>query len=236
MPAKKNSSKRSESRYTSTPAKATTPKAKEVPAKEIAAKNVEPKSPSAPVASASSAPAETRIETPAKSASAELITALRNSDADIARDAATSLGSLGDSAAVQPLIQVLDNSDGYYHAVVRAAAAASLGRLGDRRAVEPLLNAINDSLAEPSAEAIRALAAIGDPRAVEPLIDVIRNPSGFFLPIARRAAVTALGRFQSDERAAAELLAVSTNPWEDPVIRQAAADSSGPSAKNRAEN
>jgi len=233
MPAKKNSSKRSESRYTSAPSKADASKAKEIPTKDISAKAVEPKLPPVVAASgASAAAAETRIAAPAtSSAAAALIAALRQSDADIARDAATSLGALSESAAVEPLIQVLNNVDGFYHAVVRAAAAASLGKLGDRRAVQPLIDSINDSLAEPSAEAIRALAAIGDSRAVSPLIDVVRNPNGFFLPIARRAAVVALSRFQSDQKAAGELLSVSTNPWEDPVIRQAAIDAVG--SKNR---
>src|SRR5271170_787089 len=193
MPAKKDSSKRSASRYTSAPSKADASKAKEIPAKAV-----EPKLPPAGAAGGLSAAAETRVQSPAtSSAAAALIASLRHTDADVARDAATSLGALGDSTAVEPLIQVLNNFDGYYHAVVRAAAAASLGKLGDRRAVEPLLDAINDSLAEPSAEAIRALAAIGDSRAVGPLVDAVRNPTGFFSPIARRAAVVALSNFKS---------------------------------------
>lgn len=220
MPAKKNTNKRSESRYTSVPSKPTAEKAK-----ETAAKLVEVKPAIAQKISTTAA------KHPVESAAVPLIAALRDSDADIARDAATSLGALADAAAVEPLIQVLNNTDGYYHAVVRAAAAASLGRLRDARAVEPLLAAINDSLAEPSAEAIRALAAIGDSRAVAPLIEVVRNSSGFFLPIARRAAVAALSRFASDQRAAEELLAVSTNSWEDAVIRQAAVDAIGSAAK-----
>jgi HEAT repeat protein len=97
-----------------------------------------------------------------------------------------------------------------------------------------LLIATRDSLAEPSAEAIRALAAIGDPRAIPQLIEVIRNSSGFFLPIARRAAVVALARFQADENAKAELLAVSANSWEDSVIRQAAIDAISQSTKKNA--
>ena len=119
------------------------------------AKTVEAKSPAAGTMKVLSTAAETKIETPATSAPTALIAALQNSDADVARDAATSLGALGDRAAVEALIQVVSNADGYYHAVVRAAAAASLGRLGDRRAVDALLGAVNDSLAEPSAEAIR---------------------------------------------------------------------------------
>jgi HEAT repeat protein len=233
MPRKKDSSKSSVNRYSSAPAAAKASKAKEVPAK-----SEQTKLPTAGAAGISSttvvSPIESSAKSPTTSTASSLIGALRQSDADIARDAATSLGALGDSAAVEPLIEVLNNTDGYYHAVVRAAAAASLGKLGDRRAVEPLLSAVRDSLAEPSAEAIRALAAIGDARAVSPLIDVVRNTNGFFLPIARRAAVVALASFKSDEQAAAEVLAVSTDGWEDPVIRQAAIDAIGSSAKDRA--
>ena len=207
MPRKKDSSKASETRYTASPSKTEEPKAKKAAAVEVKdAKAITPEA-------------------------AALIAALRNSDADIARDAATALGTLGEASAVEPLIQVLGNLDGYYHSVVRSAAAASLGRLGDRRAVDVLLGTISDSLAEPSAEAIRALAAIGDPRAVNPLIEVVRNSNGYFLPIARRAAVAALGKFQSDRLVAAELLAVSTNTSEDSVIRQAAVEAIAPTAK-----
>ena len=59
-----------------------------------------------------------------------LIVALRDADADVAREAAASLGSFG-SVAVEPLIAVLHNRDGYYHSVVRAAASHSLARLRD---------------------------------------------------------------------------------------------------------
>src|SRR5206468_536273 len=128
------------------------------------------------------------------SRAAELITALSDLDADIARDAAANLGLLNDGSAVAPLIASLSNVDGFTHPVVRAAAATSLGQLGDARAVEPLIGAIHDSMAEASSEAIRALATLGDARAVPALIDVVRNASGFFLPTVRRAAVLALGQ------------------------------------------
>ena len=114
MPRKKDSSKASETRYTASPSKTEEPKAKKAPAVEV-------KDPTATTPEA-----------------AALIAALRNSDADIARDAATALGTLGEASAVEPLIQVLGNLDGYYHSVVCSAAAASLGRLGDRRAVNPV--------------------------------------------------------------------------------------------------
>jgi HEAT repeat protein len=220
MPRKKTPSKSSASRFTSAPSKAKETKAAEIPVTSPQAKQ--------PAAAATTAP--TRVESPATA----LIAALRQSDADVARDAATSLGALGDASAVQPLIEALENNDGYFHPVVRAAAAHSLGRLNDRRAVEALLRAVRDTHTEPSAEAIRALAVIGDTRAIPGLIEVVRNSAGFFLPTARLAAVGALARFQLDERAATELLTVSANNWEDPVIRQAAVQATESPAKNRA--
>jgi len=150
-----------------------------------------------------------------------LIQALRDPSADVARDAAIELGRTKDRSAVDALIDVITNSDDFYHNVVRAAAAEALGQLGDVTAVEPLLTLSRDTMAEASAEAVRALAVLNDQRAVGPLIDIVRNSYGFFLPIVRRAAVIALAKL-GGPAAAAELKAVSANTSEDPVIRQAA--------------
>ena len=150
---------------------------------------------------------------------------LRSRSADVARDAAAALGDLGDVAAVEPLIEVISDSEGFFHSVVRAAAAESLGKLRDARATLPLIAAIDDSMVEASAESIRALAAIKDPRAVKPLLDVVRNVQGFFLPVARRAALLALAQLGGAE-AIAELKAVAADAGEDPVLRDAAREAS----------
>jgi HEAT repeat protein len=218
--AKKPTSKNSPKRYTT----AQSPAKPAVVNKEIAAetKAAAPATAAAPVAVSPTAPAAKAPVAPApKASAAPLIADLRKSDADIARDAATALGALGDASAVQPLIDTVVNADGYFHAVVRAAAAASLGQLRDARAVPALIVAVRDTIAEPSTEAIRTLGAIGDVRGVEVLVQVIRNEDGFFLSVARLAATLALGRFAS-EQAAAELRSVATNPAEDAVIREAA--------------
>lgn len=151
----------------------------------------------------------------------QLIAALRDSDADIAREAATSLGQAGGASAVESLIEVVANENGYFHAVVRSAAAASLGQLKDRRAVDALLKAIYDQIADSSSEAVRALAALGDPRAVSALLDVVRNHNGYFVNSVRRAAVLGLIQLGGEE-VQAELRNVSANGWEDPVIREEA--------------
>lgn len=166
----------------------------------------------------------TSISNPAEdqwAAVAATILSLRNSNADNARDAAIELGLLGDRAAVIPLTEVLANSDGYFHSVVRAAAAASLGQLQDRRALEPLLVAITDPIAEVSIESIRSLAALGDSEAIDALIDVVRNRTGYFLPVARRAAIVSLGQL-GGTRAEAELATIADNSFEEPAIRDAA--------------
>jgi hypothetical protein len=123
---------------------------------------------------------------------------LRETDADVARDAALTLATLpADAEAIDALCQVVRNADGFFHPVVRAAAAATLGKLGDRRAVDALIVATGDAMAEASEEAIKALGLLGDSRAVPTLQTIIRNQQGFFLDPVRRTAEAALARVKS---------------------------------------
>jgi HEAT repeat protein len=154
-----------------------------------------------------------------------LVAALNDCDADVAREAANSLGSLRSPDSVEPLIAVLNNREGYFHTIVRIAAARSLGELRDIRAVIPLLNAARDTIAEASAEAIRALASLSDPRAVPALLEVIRNEHGFFLATTRRAAVLGLAQL-GGKQADCELRFIASNQWEEPTVRAAALQSS----------
>jgi len=151
----------------------------------------------------------------------QLINQLRDLDADVASDAATQLGALGEAFAVPALIQVVENSEGYYHSVVRAAASSSLGLLKDARAVDVLVIGTRDEMAEASAEAVRALASIGDARAVDSLVEIVRNTDGFYVPVVRLASVIALAKL-GGAAAKAELAIVAANESEDPVVRQAA--------------
>lgn len=150
-----------------------------------------------------------------------LLVAIRNIDADIACEAATSLGNSGNPAAVEPLIDIVRNSNGYFHGVVRSAAAAGLATLNDRRAVDALLAAVNDPITDPSTEAIRALAKLGDARALPVLVQVVINETGFYAGSVRRAAV--LGLIQlGGEIAQKTLRQVAANEQEDVVIREEA--------------
>ena len=174
-----------------------------------------------PAVKSQPAPAPASAPVIDRAAVAAQIAALRGTDADTARDAAIALGRLGDASAVEPLIEALRNANGYFHSVVRAAAAASLGQLRDARAFEPLSAATGDTMAEASAEAVRALTAMADPRATAVLIDIVRNPSGYFLSTVRLAAVEGLKKL-GGPAATAELARVAGDATEDAVIRRAA--------------
>ncbi len=119
---------------------------------------------------------------------------LTSFNADVARDAATTLGDLGEAAAVEPLIDVVANADGYYHGVVRTAAAISLGQLGDARAIDALTGLVDSWMAEASVEAVRALAKLGDARAAASIRSVMNDTTGYYAPIVRHAAEIALPR------------------------------------------
>ena len=152
-----------------------------------------------------------------------LLEALNDVNADVACEAATALGATNNSAAVEPLIEILTNTNGYYHSVVRSAAAVSLGQLKDRRSIEALLAAVHDPISDPSTEAIRALTTLADPRAIAAFVEVVRNSNGFFADSVRRAAVLGLAKLGGDT-AVAELRLVAANENEDSVIRSEAGE------------
>lgn len=87
----------------------------------------------------------------------------------VRRLAAEGLGRLKVKDAVEPLIQVLDDSD----KVLRAKAIWALGEIRDARAVPTLLTLLNDRDVRIRAEAARALGKLGDPRAIPPLISLL---------------------------------------------------------------
>jgi len=234
MSSKKTSKKKTTDRHTAVPPKAAEPKVTaSTPTAAKSAASAPATSPATAQASAKTtasqptatstvaATGQTTVQSPEIAAA---ISALRDGNADTAREAAITLGNLKAETAVDELMLAVRNDDNFYHSVVRAAAAESLGRIGNRRAVSALVRGIDDSMAEASAEAVRALATLGDPSAVAPLINVVRNRDGYYLPIVRRAAVLALAKLGGTE-ATAELATVAGNSHEDPVVRQAASSS-----------
>ena len=91
-------------------------------------------------------------------------------DHNIRLAAASALGKVGDSRAVDPLITALDDQQG-----VNEVAALALGEIGDPRAVEPLTETLENESWEIRSSAAKALGKIGDERAVEPLTKLLED-------------------------------------------------------------
>lgn len=89
-------------------------------------------------------------------------------DANIRLAAASALGKVGDTEAVEPLINALDDQG-----AVKEVAVLSLGEIGDTRAVDALISVLREDDWEICSSAAKALGKIGDPRAIQPLTDLL---------------------------------------------------------------
>jgi HEAT repeat protein/energy-coupling factor transporter ATP-binding protein EcfA2 len=89
-----------------------------------------------------------------------------------AANAAIALGRIGDKRAVEPLLEVLQNSFNY----LRAHVAEGLGLLGDKRATMPLIAVLQDEDDIVRMYVVEALGRIKDERAVEALLGALQFP------------------------------------------------------------
>ena len=78
----------------------------------------------------------------------------------------TALGLIGDSQALEPLLELLNHADNQ----IRWCAVKALGRLNDTRVLAPLIAALTDECRIMRLMTIDALADLRDRRAVEPLL------------------------------------------------------------------
>ncbi len=120
--------------------------------------------------------------------------------AEVNKDAAQTLGAIGDPRAVHPLIAVLAERQSWPPTGWEPAVQA-LSQIGEP-AVEPLIAVIQDKSNEACRGAIETLGRIGDARAVEPLIAVIQDENN----TAHREAVQTLGKI-GDARVVKPLIA-----------------------------
>jgi HEAT repeat protein len=97
---------------------------------------------------------------------------LRSKNVKTRQSAVEKLASLGDRAAVDPLLFALNDSE----PEIRFIAARALLKLRDERAVEPLIKLLRDSACEVRQAAVEALAKTGDPRATSWLVGALRDP------------------------------------------------------------
>jgi HEAT repeat protein len=146
-----------------------------------------------------------------------LVAALADDVVEVAVAAASALGARGDMRARLALLEVLRNSKGFYHPLVRAAAVTALGELLGPDEAEPLLDAVGDQDAEVSVAAIAALAAARVAGAADRLLLLLEEVSGYYLPTTRMAAARALAALPGVDR---ERLARLREHERDPEVRQ----------------
>lgn len=143
--------------------------------------------------------------------------------------AASALGKLGNSAAIIPLMSVLNNRDENYR--LRLAAAESLGKLGDDYAVKPLIEILSDEREKSvylKESVAKALGMLGDIRAIEPLIEALEAKRGIRdkFNFLKEQIIEAIGRIGQPYRKVSDSL-IRALQDEAPSIRLAAVETLG---------
>lgn len=121
-----------------------------------------------------------------------LAAALRDTSAEVAVEAAEALGKHRGHSAISALRAALDNSDGYYSPMTRAASVRSLGALLPSDQAALIAIAVTDLDPMVSLAAIAALADRDEAASRNALETVLENRAGFYLPLTRQAAARAL--------------------------------------------
>jgi hypothetical protein len=147
-----------------------------------------------------------------------LIGSLRDTSAEVAVDAAETLGARPGDETIEALREVLVNREGYFSGVTRAAAARSLGAILPPGGLSPLYTAVADVDAEVSLAAIAALVERAEDGCADALITLLEDSSGFYLPPTRRAAARGLDRIRGADPARVKTL---VDREADSVVRDA---------------
>lgn len=100
-----------------------------------------------------------------------LIEAMSNPNTDVRRNAAKSLGVIGDPRAIQPLLNALADEEWF----VRESAAWSLGHINDPSVSKILVAALRDRRVMVRESAAKALAELADPQTIDALVEALRD-------------------------------------------------------------
>jgi HEAT repeat protein len=143
---------------------------------------------------------------------ARLHAALRDESAEVAAAAALALGKRAGAEAIGALTEVLENRDGYFSPVTRAAAVQALADALPDGELGLVRTALTDVDAEVSLAAIAALASRAPSSAAGDLLSLLQDLSGYFLPPVRLAAAGALAQLGMSPQQRAQLLAQERDP------------------------
>jgi hypothetical protein len=152
-----------------------------------------------------------------------LLAAARDPSAEVAAAAIVALGGKRDARVEPVLRQVLANQEGYFLPVTRAAAVQALAHHLPDGELAPVLDATRDMDAEVSLVAIAALAECAPRAASDPLLRILRDRTGYFLPLVRLGAANALERAGAlGQELATQLLQQEPDPAVRDVLEHAA--------------
>ena len=124
------------------------------------------------------------LETNSASYLVKLIRALGHPEPQTVQRAAWILGELGDHAAVEPLIALLQNSS---EMGALESCTEALGKIGDKRAVNILFSLVTSSYLPVRLIAVDALKKIGTPSALAALTKASTDTSGVVSSYAKQA-------------------------------------------------
>jgi HEAT repeat protein len=167
------------------------------------------------------------------------IAKLKSSGSRIRREAADTLGDIGNRETTDPLIPLLKDKDDY----VRQAAARALGKLRDKKAVEPLIAGLKDPEVDVRAFSAWALGEIQDTRAIEPLCNSLFDQEQkvkdhsfealrkFREPVSRTTMVNTLIKNSKTESSAGVILSSLIRLEGKGVVLKALQDPKGDNAK-----
>ena len=123
---------------------------------------------------------------------AALVDALKDTSWQVREEAATTLGKLGDRAAIHPLVEAMD--DPYWQ--VRLKATRSLGKLKAAEAMEVLTQTLSHAVSNLRKEVAIALGEIGNLAAVPYLEEALNDPDPDVRKMCR-LALSQLGALKS---------------------------------------
>jgi hypothetical protein len=121
-----------------------------------------------------------------------LTTALRDSSAEVAAEAADALRHHPSESAISALRSVVENADRYFSPGVRAAAIRTLSAILPKGEGAAIAAAISDVDAEVSVAAIAGVVDRNESGSAETLLTVLENPRGYYVALTRGAAARGL--------------------------------------------
>jgi HEAT repeat protein len=131
------------------------------------------------------------LQAPREAAVDGLISALKDTDATVRREAVAALAELKNPRAAGPIAVLLTDSD----AAVRATAANALAELDDATAIDPLMAALSDKSPSVRRAVVNALGELHATKALDALTRALKDED----VAVRRAAASAIAEIGDDD-------------------------------------